>query len=77
MKKVLIAIVLLPYIIIESIFTVIFGRGFGSYRYHNTLLEIYEKIGFERYISNIANYEEDSGRCIRFYSIAKKSYLDK
>ncbi|MDF2866449.1 MAG: hypothetical protein K0R72_1267 [Clostridia bacterium] len=77
MKKFLLVIILLPYIVLETLWTVIFGSGFGSYRYSNTLLEIYEKMGFESYVSSIANYEEDTGRCKRFYGIARKSYLNK
>lgn len=77
MKKFLLVIVLLPYITLEVICTLIFGSGFGSYRYSNTLLEIYEKMGFESYVRSIANYEEDTGRCKRFYAIARKSHLDK
>lgn len=77
MKKFLLVIILLPYIILESIWTIIFGSGFGSYRYGNTLLDLYENMGFESYVRFLANYEEDSGRCTRFYSIARKSYLNK
>jgi len=77
MKKALLVIILLPYITLESIWTLIFGSGFGAYQYGNRLLEIYEKIGFETYVKIIANLEEDTGRCKRLYGIAKKSHLDK
>jgi len=77
MKKILQTIISLPYIILESIWILIFGKGFGEYQCSNTLIEIYEKIGFESYVKTIANYEGDTGRCKRFYGIAKKSYLDK
>lgn len=76
MKKFLLTVVLLPYIFLEIIWTLIFGRGFGLYQYGNMLLEIYEKLGFESYVKVIANYESDSGRCKRFYGVARKSYLD-
>ena len=77
MKKTLLVIILLPYITLESIWTLIFGSGIGSYQYGNTLLDVYENLGFETYVRTIANLEEDTGRCKRFYSIARKSHLDK
>jgi hypothetical protein len=77
MLKILLVIVLSPYILLESIWTLVFGSGFGSYRSYNTLLEIYQKMGFESYVRFLANYEEDTGRCTRYYAIARKSYLDK
>jgi len=75
--KIITTILLLPYIILESICIIIFGRGFGTYQYHNSLLRVYEKIGFETYVKFIANLEEDTGRCKRFYGIATKGYLDR
>jgi hypothetical protein len=77
MKKILLVIILLPYITLESIWTLLFGSGIGSYQYGNVLLDVYEKIGFESYVRTIANLEGDTGRCKRFYSIARKSHLDK
>lgn len=76
MKKVVLAIILFPYIAVESIWTLLFGTGFGSYQYYNFLLGIYEKFGFERYVKYIVNYESDSVRCKRFYGIATTSHLD-
>ena len=67
MKKVIIAVLLFPYIILEVIFTLIFGVGFGVYHYSGALLKLYESMGFESYVRFIANYESDSGRCKRFY----------
>lgn len=75
--KTITTILLLPYIILESICIIIFGRGFGTYQYHNNLLEIYQSIGFETYVKFIANLEEDTGRCKRFYGIARKGYLNR
>lgn len=77
MKKIIITIVLLPYIILEGICVIIFGRGFGAYQYHNSLLEIYQSMGLETYVKFIANLESDSGRCKRFYGVARTSYLNR
>lgn len=73
--KCILLVLLTPYIIIEVIFTFIFGKGIGSYSFSNSLLNFYETLGFSSYVSSIANYEEDTGRCHRFYKIAKKSYI--
>jgi hypothetical protein len=76
MKKI-ITLVLLPYIALESLWTLVFGRGFGVYQFNSIVLDIYNKMGFESYVKYIANLEEDTGRCTRFYGIARKSYLDR
>lgn len=77
MKKVLITIILSPYILLEVIWTFIFGAGFGAYQFDNMLLDIYEFFGFEAYVKILANYDEYTGRCKRLYGVAKKSHLDK
>jgi|GEM_PF-2615748 len=77
MKKTLLVIILLPYITLESIWTLIFGSGFGVYQYSNRLLDIYEKVGFESYVKIVANYDRETRRCKRLYGIARKSQLDK